>query len=66
MNHIKLTTENPNINNIDKIFYAYITEQNKNFDFYLVKGEFKVVFNDYEYCPCIKSKLADNKTMTAW
>ena len=28
--HIKLTTENPNINDIDEMFYAYIIENNKN------------------------------------
>ena len=29
---IKLTIENPNINDIDEIFYAYIIEYNKKYD----------------------------------
>ena len=33
--HIKLTIENPNINNIDEIFYNYIIEHNKNLIFVL-------------------------------
>ena len=28
-----------------------------------MKCEFKLVFNDYQYCPYITSKLSDNKTM---
>ena len=64
--HIKLTTENLNINNISKIFDAYIVEHKKKFDYYLLKCEFNLIFNDYEYCPYIKSKLSDNKTMPSW
>ena len=59
--HIKLTIENPNINNINTIFYAYIIEHKKKCDYYPVKCEFKLVFNDNEYCPYIKSKLSAKK-----
>ena len=64
--HIKITMENPDKNDIDEKFYAYIIEHNKKFDHYLVKCEFKLVFKDYEHCPCITSKLFDNKTMCFW
>ena len=30
--HIKLTFENPNINEIDKTFYAYIIQHNTKYD----------------------------------
>ena len=30
--HIELMFENPNINNIDEIFHAYIIEHNKKYD----------------------------------
>ena len=31
-----------------------------------MKCEFKLVFNDYEYCAYITSQLFDNKTMCFW
>ena len=64
--HIKLTIENPNINNIDEIFYEYIIEHNKIHDFYPLKCEFEIIFNDNQYCPYITSNLSDNKTMISW
>ena len=39
--HIELTIENPNINDIGEKFYAYIIENNKKYDYYLVKCHFK-------------------------
>ena len=35
--HIKLTFENPNINNVDRTFYDYVIQLNKEYDYYLVK-----------------------------
>ena len=46
LKHIKLTIENPNINDIGEIFYAYLIEHNKKYDFNLLKCEFKLIFND--------------------
>ena len=48
--HIKLTIENPDINNIDRIFYEYNIQHIKKYEFYLVKCEFKLCFNDIQYC----------------
>ena len=31
-----------------------------------MRCEFKIVFNDYQYCPYVVSKLSDNKTMIPW
>ena len=59
--HLKLSSENLDIININKILYAYIMEHNKKFDCFLVKREFKLVFIDHEYCPYIKSILSDKK-----
>ena len=39
--YIKLPIENPNINDVDKIFYAYLTEHNRKYDHYLVECSFK-------------------------
>ena len=61
--HIKITIKNPDINKIDNIVYEYIFEHNKKFDYYLIKCDFKLVFNNSEFSPCVTSKLFDNKTM---
>ena len=47
--------------NVDEVFYLYLIEHNKKFDHYVVKCEFKLLFNDYEFCPHITSKLSFNK-----
>ena len=49
-----------------KRFLLYIIEHNKKFDYYLIKCEFKIVFNDYENYPHVMSKLSGNKTMISW
>ena len=55
--HRKLTTENPNINDIDEIFNACIIEDNKKYDCYLLKCDFKLVFKDNHYYPYVTSAL---------
>ena len=61
--HMKLTIETPDINNIDKAFYAYIIQQNKKYDYNLIKCDFKLVSNDYQNYHYITSELSDNKAM---
>ena len=63
---IKLTIKNPDVNKIDNIIYSYIIEHNKKHDYYLIKCDFKPVFNSSEYSPHITSKLSDNKTIISW
>ena len=60
--HIKLSHKDYDINDVDEAFYLYIIEHNKKFDSYLVKCEFKLVFDDYQFYPYVTSKLGDNKT----
>ena len=57
--HIKKTIKHPNINKKDNIVYTYITEHNKNYDWYLIKYDFQLVFNNSEYSSHISSKLFD-------
>ena len=64
--HIKLTIQNPNTNVMDEKFYAYNIEHNEKYAYYLIKCEFKLVFNDIQYCPYVKSELYSNKTMCFW
>ena len=62
-NHIDLTIENPNINNVDREFNVYIIQLNEKYDCYLIKCHFKLVFNDNQYSTYVKCNLFDNKTM---
>ena len=64
--YMKITIKKPDINKTDKIFYSYIIEHNKKYDYYLIKCDFKLVFNNSEFSPHITSKLSDNKTMFSW
>ena len=63
---MELTIENPDINNVDEIFYAYIIQHNKHYDHFLIKCHFKLVFNLYQCGTWIKSNLFNNKTMMSW
>ena len=54
------------MNIVDEAFYLYIIEHNKKFDYYLLKCQFELVFNDYEKTPYIMSNLCDNETMISW
>ena len=65
-NYITLTIENPNMNDVDSIFYSYITEHNRKFDYFLKKCQLKIVFNDYQFCPYITSDLSDNNLIFYW
>ena len=61
--HIFLSHKDVDINDVDEAFYLYTIEHNKKFDYYLIKCEFKLVFNVYQYFPYVMFKLSDNKTM---
>ena len=64
--HIGLTIEEPDINDIDNAIYAYFIQNKKKYAYYLIKFQFKKVFNDNQCCPYVTSKLFDNKTMISW
>ena len=61
--HLKLTIENPNINDRDEVFYANNIEHNKKSDYYLMKCDFELVFNDNQVCPYVTSEIYSIKTM---
>ena len=64
--NIILSPKDIDINDVDEAFYLYIIDHNKKFDYYFVKCQFKIVFNDYQYCPYVTSKLSDLKTLIPW
>ena len=43
--------------------FIYTISNTKKIDYYVVKCEFNLVFNDYQFCPNVTSKLSDNKTL---
>ena len=63
--HMDLTIENLDINNVDELFYAYIIQNNKQYDYYINKCHLKLVFNVIQYSTCVKSNFFDNKTMVS-
>ena len=64
--HIKLTIDNPNINNIDEIFYNQIKKYNTMYEYYLIRCEFKICFIDKEDYGRLSSVLTDNRTLISW
>ena len=49
--HIILSLEDIDKNQVNEAFGLYIIKRNKKFDFYLVKCHLKLVFTDYQCCP---------------
>ena len=64
--HMELNIENLDINNLDEVFYVYIFQLNKQYDHYLNKCHFILVFNDNEYSTWVKSNFFINKTLISW
>ena len=64
--HLKISYKDIDINNIDEVFYLYIIEHNKKFDYSIIKYDFKIVFNDYQYQAYVMSTVSDNKRMISW
>ena len=44
--HIILSLKNVDIKDVDEILSLYLKDHNKKFNHYLIKGEFKLVFNN--------------------
>ena len=64
--HIKLTIDNPNLDDIDKLIYTYINEYDNKYEYYLVRCEFNLVFCNMEGYSVASSKLRDKNTMVYW
>ena len=63
---MELTFENPHIDNVDEVCYAYIIQHNKEYDYYFIKCHFNLVFKDNQYNTYVKSNFFDNKTIISW
>ena len=63
---MELTIKNPDIYNVDEVFYAYNIQHNKYYDHFFIKCHFKLVFNDNQYSTWIKPDLFNKKRMISW
>ena len=64
--HIILSLKIVDIKDDDEIIFLYIKYHNKKFNHYLLKGEFKLVFNINQDCKYIMTGMIDNRTFISW
>ena len=64
--HIILSLRNVDLKDVDEIFYSYIKDHNKEFNHYLLKGEFKLVINNNQDCKYILTGMIDNRAFVSW
>ena len=63
--HFILSFKNVDIKDVDEILYLYIKDYNKKFTQYLLKGQFKLVFN-YKDCKYLMTDMINNTTNVSW
>ena len=64
--YITLSLKNVDIKDGDEILYLYMKDHNKKFNHYLMKGEFKLVFNNNHDCIYGMTGMIDNRTFISW
>ena len=63
--HIILSFKNVDIKDVDEILYLYMKDYIKKFTQYLLKGQFKLVFNN-QNCKYLMTDMITNKTNVSW
>ena len=63
---IILSLKNIDIKDFDEKIYSYMIDHNKKFNHYLIKGEFKSVFNNNQDFKYIITAMIDNKSFVSW
>ena len=63
--HILLSFKNIDIKDVDEILYLYKKDYNKNCNQYLLKGQFKLVFNNKD-CKYLMTDKNNNTTNVSW
>ena len=64
--HIILSLKNVELKDVDEILYLYMKDHNKNFNHYLSKGQFKLVFNNNQDCKNLITGMINNVTNISW
>ena len=63
--HIILSLKNIDIKDGDERLYLYMIDHNKKFTQYLLKGQFKLVFNNQD-CKYLMTDMINNTTNVSW
>ena len=63
--HIILSFKNIDIKDVDEILYLYMKDYNKKCTHYLLKGQFKLVFNNKD-CKYLMTDMINNSTNISW
>ena len=63
---IILSLKNVDIKDVHEILYLYMKHHNKKFNHYLLKVEFKLVFNENQDCNFLMTDMVDNMTNISW
>ena len=63
---ITLSFENVDLKDVDEILYFYMKDHIKKFNHYLLKGRFKLVFNNKQDCKYVMTGIIDNETNISW
>ena len=64
--HIILSLEDVDIDEIDETYSLYMIDLNEKFDFFKVKGEFKIVSDGEQRTEFINARSFDNRTRIWW
>ena len=64
--HIILSLKNVDIKDVDELLYLYVKDHNKKFHQYLLKGQFKLVFNNNQDCKYLITGVINNTTKSSW
>ena len=63
--HIILSLKNTNIKDVHEIVYLYMKDYFKKYNQYLLKGQFKLVFNNKD-CKYLMTDMIKNTTNVSW
>ena len=61
-----MSLKNVDIKDVDEILYFYLKDHNKKFNHYLLKGEFKLVFNNNQDCKHLITCMNNITTIVSW
>ena len=60
--HIILSLKNVELKDVDEILHLYMEDHSRKFNHYVLKGQFKLVFNDNQDCKCLITGMIVNTT----
>ena len=64
--HIIISLKNVDIKDVDEILYLYMKDHNRKINQYLLKVQFKLVFNNNQDCKYVMTDMINNTTNISW